>query len=60
MESGSLLLDFPKWHSSWVLGAKSDYRRIVSTGQDAKILIMDFGMDIDGIEKLESFTPLDL
>ncbi|KAG9238176.1 WD40-repeat-containing domain protein [Amylocarpus encephaloides] len=54
MESGSLLLDFPKWHSSWVLGAKSDYRRIISTGQDPKILIMDFGLKIRGIEKLES------
>ncbi|CAG8955084.1 hypothetical protein HYFRA_00007099 [Hymenoscyphus fraxineus] len=54
MESGRLLLDFPKWHSSWVLGAKSDYRRIISTGQDPKILIMDFGMTIKGIEKLES------
>jgi F-box and WD-40 domain protein 1/11 len=54
MATGELLLDFPKWHSSWVLGAKSDYRRIVSTGQDPKILIMDFGMSIKGIEKLES------
>jgi F-box and WD-40 domain protein 1/11 len=54
MNTGSLLLDFPKWHTSWVLGAKSDYRRIISTGQDPKILIMDFGMNIPGIEKLES------
>ncbi|RFU31792.1 hypothetical protein B7463_g4554, partial [Scytalidium lignicola] len=54
METGRLLLDFPKWHSSWVLGAKSDYRRIISTGQDPKILIMDFGRGIHGIEKLES------
>lgn len=56
METGRLLLDFPKWHQSWVLGAKSDYRRIISTGQDPKILIMDFGMHIKGIEKLESGT----
>lgn len=54
MATGRLLLDFPKWHSSWVLAAKSDYRRIISTGQDPKILIMDFGMDIKGIELLES------
>jgi F-box and WD-40 domain protein 1/11 len=54
MDTGRLLLDFPKWHSSWVLGAKSDYRRIISTGQDAKILIMDFGLKVPGIEKLES------
>ncbi|KAF7564001.1 hypothetical protein G7046_g97 [Stylonectria norvegica] len=57
METGHQLLDFPKWHSSWVLSAKSDYRRIVSTGQDAKILIMDFGADVEGIEMLESKRP---
>ena len=54
MESGALVLDFPRWHGSWVLGAKSDYRRIISTGQDAKILIMDFGWRVPGIEHLES------
>ncbi|KAM0562021.1 hypothetical protein ACHAPJ_002463 [Fusarium lateritium] len=54
METGHQLLDFPKWHASWVLSAKSDYRRIVSTGQDPKILIMDFGADVDGIETIES------
>lgn len=57
METGRLLLDFPKWHQSWVLGARSDYRRIISTGQDPKILIMDFGMNVKGIEKLESSVP---
>jgi F-box and WD-40 domain protein 1/11 len=54
METGQPLLDFPKWHSSWVLSAKSDYRRIVSSGQDPKILILDFGAGIKGIEMLES------
>ncbi|APA10676.1 hypothetical protein sscle_06g054460 [Sclerotinia sclerotiorum 1980 UF-70] len=58
METGHLLLDFPKWHASWVLGAKSDYRRIVSTGQDPKILIMDFGLGVEGIEKLESVARM--
>lgn len=56
MATGQLTLDFPKWHASWVLGAKSDYRRIISTGQDPKILIMDFGYDVEGIELLQS-TP---
>lgn len=56
MTTGQLVLDFPKWHASWVLGAKSDYRRIISTGQDPKILIMDFGYDVDDIELLQS-TP---
>ncbi|PHH89061.1 hypothetical protein CDD83_6706 [Cordyceps sp. RAO-2017] len=54
METGHQLLDFPRWHASWVLSAKSDYRRIVSTGQDPKILVMDFGAGVDGIELLES------
>lgn len=54
METGHQLLDFPRWHASWVLSAKSDYRRIVSTGQDPKILIMDFGAEVEGIEMLES------
>lgn len=54
MMTGQQLLDFPRWHASWVLSAKSDYRRIVSTGQDPKILIMDFGSEVDGIEMLES------
>ncbi|KAL2163990.1 hypothetical protein VTH06DRAFT_3204 [Thermothelomyces fergusii] len=56
METGRPLLDFPKWHSSWVLSAKSDYRRIVSSGQDPKILILDFGAGVRGIEMLESST----
>ncbi|KPM38244.1 hypothetical protein AK830_g8302 [Neonectria ditissima] len=59
METGHQLLDFPRWHASWVLSAKSDYRRIVSTGQDPKILIMDFGADIDGIGMLESSRPVE-
>ncbi|KAK3190945.1 hypothetical protein K4F52_002893 [Lecanicillium sp. MT-2017a] len=54
METGHQLLDFPSWHASWVLSAKSDYRRIVSSGQDPKILIMDFGADIEGIDMLQS------
>jgi len=58
METGLPLLDFPRWHSSWVLSAKSDYRRIVSTGQDPKILIMDFGAGVRGIEMLESRPPV--
>ncbi|TFA98244.1 Beta-TrCP [Trichoderma ghanense] len=54
METGRQLLDFPRWHASWVLSAKSDYRRIVSTGQDPKILIMDFGAEVEGIDTLKS------
>lgn len=57
MATGRLLLDFPKWHASWVLGAKSDYRRIISTGQDPKILVMDFGQGVEGLELLECGPP---
>ncbi|ORY63392.1 WD40-repeat-containing domain protein [Pseudomassariella vexata] len=60
MESGDQLLDFPRWHASWVLSAKSDYRRIVSTGQDPKILIMDFGAEVEDIEMLESAPKADV
>lgn len=54
MDTGEQQLDFPGWHASWVLSAKSDYRRIVSTGQDAKILIMDFGAGVPEIQMLLS------
>ncbi|KAI0405412.1 quinon protein alcohol dehydrogenase-like superfamily [Xylaria palmicola] len=54
METGEQLLNFPRWHASWVLSAKCDYRRIISTGQDPKILILDFGADIPDIHMLES------
>ncbi|KAK1756302.1 beta-TrCP [Echria macrotheca] len=57
METGQALLDYPKWHNSWVLSAKSDYRRIVSSGQNPKILILDFGATVEGIEMLEGRTP---
>ncbi|KAM0501612.1 hypothetical protein ACHAP6_005734 [Verticillium nonalfalfae] len=60
MATGRQLLDFPKWHASWVLSAKSDYRRIVSTGQDPKILIMDFGANVQGIEMLNSARAVEI
>ncbi|KAI0128966.1 WD domain-containing protein [Xylariales sp. AK1849] len=60
IESGNQLLDFPRWHASWVLSAKSDYRRIVSTGQDPKILIQDFGANVEDIGMLESAFQADI
>jgi len=54
MDTGEQVADFPRRHASWVLSAKSDYRRIVSTGQDPKILILDFGADVADIQCLES------
>lgn len=52
-KSGQLCIDLPGWTSSWMLSAKSDYRRIVATSQDSRVVIMDFGFGLDGIELLE-------
>jgi F-box and WD-40 domain protein 1/11 len=51
--TGKMSIDFPGWTTSWILSAKSDYRRIVATSQDASVVIMDFGYGLDGIELLE-------
>lgn len=51
--SGELMIDLPGWTTSWMLSAKSDYRRIVATSQDSRAVIMDFGYGLDGIELLE-------
>ncbi|EEP82667.1 conserved hypothetical protein [Uncinocarpus reesii 1704] len=52
-KSGELSIDLPGWTTSWMLSAKSDYRRIVATSQDSRAVIMDFGYGLDGIELLE-------
>lgn len=52
-ESGELSIDLPGWTTSWMLSAKSDYRRIVATSQDSRAVIMDFGYGLDGIDLLE-------
>lgn len=43
-ESGQLIWNGDEWTTSWMLAAKSDYRRIVATSQDGRILIVDFGI----------------
>lgn len=43
-ESGQELWRGAEWTTSWMLAAKSDYRRIVATSQDGRILIVDFGI----------------
>jgi F-box and WD-40 domain protein 1/11 len=53
VETGRLMLDFPGWHTSWILSAKADYRRIVSTSQDRRMLILDFGAELRDVELLE-------
>ena len=52
--SGREIQRFEGWTSSWLLSAKSDYRRIVSTSQDGRVAIMDFGFGVEGVEALES------
>ena len=50
---GGLKLDFEGWTTSWMLAAKSDYRRVVATSQDGRAVILDFGYGLEGVELLE-------
>ncbi|KAG9666025.1 WD40 repeat-like protein, partial [Aureobasidium melanogenum] len=64
-DTGALLGRFNEWTTSWMLAAKCDYRRIVSTSQDGRILMIDFGRDnsgqvMPGVELLKSVEPLSL
>lgn len=51
--TGDMVCDFTGWTTSWMLAAKSDYRRIVATSQDSRVVVMDFGYQLPGIEFLE-------
>jgi F-box and WD-40 domain protein 1/11 len=46
-------IDFQGWTTSWMLSAKSDYRKIVSTSQDGRVLVCDFGYGIEDVGILE-------
>ncbi|KAK4541406.1 hypothetical protein LTR36_008007 [Oleoguttula mirabilis] len=46
--TGAELWRAEEWTTSWMLAAKSDYRRIVATSQDGRILIVDFGLQKGG------------
>ena len=52
--TGETVVSFTKWTSSWILSAKSDYRRIIATSQDSRAVIMDFGYQLPGIQSLEA------
>ena len=54
LTSSGLKLDFQGWTTSWMLSAKSDYRKIVCTSQDGRVLICDFGYGLDGLSLLEA------
>ncbi|KAK6353719.1 hypothetical protein TWF730_008148 [Orbilia blumenaviensis] len=49
LEGGESLLNFPRWHGSWILAARADDRRIVSTSQDSQVLVLDFSSEIRGL-----------
>jgi len=49
-----------EWTTSWMLAAKSDYRRIVATSQDGRILIVDFGLQKGGITDGQPMEGVDL
>ena len=52
-ETGVAFATYKNWTTSWILSAKSDYRRVVATSQDGRTLILDFGYRIDGVELLK-------
>lgn len=51
---GGLQINFEGWTSSWILAAKSNYRKIVCTSQDGRVVIIDFGYGIDGVDLVEA------
>lgn len=51
-EDGQDIGVYDNWTTSWILAAKSDYRRIVATSQDGRALLMDFGHGVDGVDLL--------
>lgn len=50
--TGEIFGLYENWTTSWILSAKSDYRRVVATSQDGRALILDFGWMVDGKETL--------
>ncbi|KIW50027.1 hypothetical protein PV05_11651 [Exophiala xenobiotica] len=51
---GGLRINFEGWTSSWILAAKSNYRKIVCTSQDGRVVIIDFGYGIEGVDLVEA------
>lgn len=51
-DSGEIFGQYDNWTTSWILSAKSDYRRVVATSQDGRALILDFGWNVDGKDLL--------
>mgnify|MGYP003624096289 CR=1 FL=1 len=51
-ETGVPFATYKNWTTSWILSAKSDYRRVVATSQDGRTLILDFGYLVKGANLL--------
>ncbi|KAJ4309441.1 hypothetical protein N0V94_008927 [Neodidymelliopsis sp. IMI 364377] len=51
-ETGATYAVYKNWTTSWILSAKSDYRRVVATSQDGRTLILDFGHNVAGSDLL--------
>lgn len=50
---GRLLHSFVDKTTSWILSAKGDYRRVVGTSQDGRIVVLDFGKGVQDVGLLE-------
>ncbi|KAF1919079.1 WD40-repeat-containing domain protein [Ampelomyces quisqualis] len=50
--TGMPFATYKNWTTSWILSAKSDYRRVVATSQDGRTLILDFGHKVPGADLL--------
>ena len=55
--TGKMICDFSGWTSSWILSAKSDFRKLIATSQDGGIVVMDYGYQLPDIELLERGPP---
>lgn len=53
VHTGQAIINLSGWTASWILSAKLDYRRIIATSQDSRIVIIDFGYDLPGTDLLE-------
>jgi F-box and WD-40 domain protein 1/11 len=54
LSTGHLISDLQNWTDTWVLSSKADYRRMICTSQDGKILLLDYGHDLPDCHILES------
>lgn len=51
--TGEVFGVYENWTTSWILSAKGDYRRVVATSQDGRVVVLDFGWEVHGAGMLE-------